>query len=216
MLVERIKAVIARIKTDISGKVSKAGDTLTGKLITKTSDTTSASLNIPVGVAPSAPVKGDVYRTSAGIRHINDSSQDVLLYDTGNLSWASLGYTPVQQGTGVSQTGNAIKIGWSAAAKLKVTVDNGDLGNVAFEGWVSQQIANLVASSPATLDTLNELATALGNDANFATTMTNALAGKASLTGASFSGQVFVSKAGQAEVGVVSTGQPATFIYNSA
>ena len=215
MLVERIKAVLARIKTDISGKVSKAGDTLTGKLITKTSNTTSASLNIPVGVAPSAPVKGDVYRTSAGIRHINDSSQDVLLYDTGNLSWASLGYTPVQQGTGVSQTENAIKIGWSAAAKLKVTVDNGDLGNVAFEGWVSQQIANLVASSPATLDTLNELATALGNDANFATTMTNALAGKASLTGASFSGQVFVSKAGQAEVGVVSTGQPATFIYNS-
>jgi hypothetical protein len=116
----------------------------------------------------------------------------------------------------VSQTGNAIKIGWSAAAKLKVTVDNGDLGNVAFEGWVSQQIANLVASSPATLDTLNELATALGNDANFATTMTNALAGKASLTGASFSGQVFVSKAGEAQVGVVSTGQPATFIYNNA
>lgn len=215
MLVERIKAVVAKIKTDISGKVSKAGDTLTGKLITKISNATSASLNIPVGVAPSAPVKGDVYRTSAGIRHINDSSQDVLLYDTGNLSWASLGYTPVQQGTGVGQTGNAVKIGWSGAAKLKATVDNGDLGNIAFEDWVSQQIANLVASSPATLDTLNELATALGNDANFATTMTNALAGKASLTGASFSGQVFVSKTGQAEVGVVSTGQPATFIYNS-
>lgn len=86
MLVERIKAVIARIKTDISGKVSKAGDTLTGKLITKTSNTTSASLNIPVGVAPSAPVKGDVYRTSDGIRHINDSGQDVLLCDTGNLN----------------------------------------------------------------------------------------------------------------------------------
>lgn len=39
-------------------------------------------------------------------------------------------------------------------------------------------IAALVASSPTALDTLNELATALGNDPNFATTITNALAGK--------------------------------------
>lgn len=38
--------------------------------------------------------------------------------------------------------------------------------------------ADLVASSPATLDTLNELATALGDDPNFATTMTNALAAR--------------------------------------
>lgn len=39
-------------------------------------------------------------------------------------------------------------------------------------------IAALVDSSPGALDTLNELAKALGNDPNFATTMTNALAGK--------------------------------------
>lgn len=39
-------------------------------------------------------------------------------------------------------------------------------------------IANLINSAPGALDTLNELATALGNDPNFATTMTNALAGK--------------------------------------
>lgn len=40
---------------------------------------------------------------------------------------------------------------------------------------VQTAVANLVASSPAALDTLNELATALGNDPNFATTMTTAL-----------------------------------------
>jgi len=45
---------------------------------------------------------------------------------------------------------------------------------------IQQAISNLVASSPATLDTLNELAAALGNDPNFATTMANALASKAS------------------------------------
>ncbi len=39
-------------------------------------------------------------------------------------------------------------------------------------------IAAMVGSAPAALDTLNELAAALGNDPNFATTMLNALAGK--------------------------------------
>ncbi|MEG6426419.1 phage tail protein, partial [Enterobacter hormaechei] len=49
------------------------------------------------------------------------------------------------------------------------------LANTAF---VQAAIAGLVGSSPAALDTLNELAAALGNDPNFAATMTNALANK--------------------------------------
>ncbi|HCA7137381.1 TPA: phage tail protein [Citrobacter sedlakii] len=49
------------------------------------------------------------------------------------------------------------------------------LANTAF---VQAAIAALVDSSPGALDTLNEQAKALGNDPNFATTMTNALAGK--------------------------------------
>lgn len=55
------------------------------------------------------------------------------------------------------------------------TVNNTQLATTAF---VKAALAALVASSPAALDTLNELAAALGNDPNFATTMTNALAGK--------------------------------------
>ena len=43
---------------------------------------------------------------------------------------------------------------------------------------VAAGIANLVASAPSTLDTLNELAQALGNDANFSTTVTNSIATK--------------------------------------
>jgi hypothetical protein len=49
---------------------------------------------------------------------------------------------------------------------------------IANTEFVALAVADLVASSPAALDTLNELATALANDPNFATTMTNALAGK--------------------------------------
>ena len=55
------------------------------------------------------------------------------------------------------------------------TANDTQLANTAF---VKAAIAALVASSPEALDTLKELAAALGNDPNFATTMTNALAGK--------------------------------------
>ncbi|EBK9139191.1 phage tail protein [Salmonella enterica] len=49
---------------------------------------------------------------------------------------------------------------------------------IANTEFVASSIAAMVDSAPAALDTLNELAAALGNDPNFATTMINALAGK--------------------------------------
>lgn len=58
----------------------------------------------------------------------------------------------------------------------------------ASTAFVLTEIARLVASSPAALDTLNELAAALGNDPNFATTMTNALSLKAPLLSPVFTG----------------------------
>ncbi|EAX7367452.1 phage tail protein [Salmonella enterica] len=49
---------------------------------------------------------------------------------------------------------------------------------IANTEFVASSIAAMVDSAPAALDTLNELAAALGNDPNFATTMINSLAGK--------------------------------------
>lgn len=54
-----------------------------------------------------------------------------------------------------------------------------NLTGYAKETYVDQKVADLVGSSPDTLNTLNELASALGNDPNFATTITNQLAQKA-------------------------------------
>nr|WP_304413080.1 phage tail protein [Cupriavidus sp. amp6] len=51
-------------------------------------------------------------------------------------------------------------------------------GQAASTAFVASAIADLVASSPGTLDTLNELAAALGNDPNFATTITTQLGNK--------------------------------------
>lgn len=100
-------------------------------------------------------------------------------------------------------TGDGYLVGWD---NLKVDVEalrrlialKADLNSPVFTGTPaaptaaendsSQQIANtefvmrvitsLIDSSPEALNTLNELAQALGNDPNFATTVTNALAGK--------------------------------------
>ena len=65
-----------------------------------------------------------------------------------------------------------------------VTYDN---ATYATQSYVTTAVANLVNSAPATLDTLNELATALGNDANFATTITTSISTKqAQLNGTGF------------------------------
>jgi hypothetical protein len=59
---------------------------------------------------------------------------------------------------------------------------------VATTAFVGTAVSNLVASAPAALDTLNELAAALGNDASFSTTITNSLAAKAPLASPALTG----------------------------
>jgi hypothetical protein len=66
-------------------------------------------------------------------------------------------------------------IGTPTAPTAAAGTNTTQLANTAF---VQAALAALVNSSPAALDTLNELAAALGNDPNFATTIANALAGK--------------------------------------
>jgi len=59
-----------------------------------------------------------------------------------------------------------------------------------FTGYTDTAIANLSDSAPGTLDTLNELAAALGDDANFSATVTNSIATKMPLAGGAFTGAV--------------------------
>jgi hypothetical protein len=61
---------------------------------------------------------------------------------------------------------------------------------IATTAFVGTAVSNLVASAPATLDTLNELALALGSDANFSTTITNSIAAKAPIASPTFTGTV--------------------------
>jgi len=70
-----------------------------------------------------------------------------------------------------------------------------NLSSYATQSYVTSAIASLVNSAPAALDTLNELAAALGNDASFSTTVTNSIASKLSLSGGTMTGQILFQTA---------------------
>jgi hypothetical protein len=67
---------------------------------------------------------------------------------------------------------------------------------VATTEFVTGAVNNLIASAPGALNTLDELAAALGDDANFATTVTNSLAAKAPIASPTFTGTVTVAASG--------------------
>lgn len=69
-------------------------------------------------------------------------------YETLNASKQNdLGFTPVQQGTGVGQSPNNVKIGWKSGNKLGLTVDSSDIGNFAMESWASANFASKATPS---------------------------------------------------------------------
>ncbi len=78
-----------------------------------------------------------------------DGSGNVSLATTlaAGVAAGNLGYTPVQQGTGIGQLGNNVKIGWKTGSLLGVTVDATDIGNVAFQSWVGANFLSLGAAA---------------------------------------------------------------------
>jgi hypothetical protein len=114
-----------------------------------------------------------------------NASRRLSLTSSGNLTATG---TITATGGNSSQWNTAYGWGNHASASYATT------------SYVTTQINNLVNGAPGALDTLNELATALGNDASFSTTVTNSIAGK-------------VSKAGDT---MTSSGQQVLNVYHGA
>lgn len=91
---------------------------------------------------------------------------------------------------------------------------NTSIAGLATETYVDTKVAGIVNSAPETLDTLNELAAALGNDKNFATTVSTQIGNKVDKTttvnGHALSGNVTVTKSDVGLGSVVNTGDSAT------
>lgn len=132
--------------------------------------------------APSSPVLGDIWV---------DSDENLVEYDALDVS----NILPSQSGnSGKFLTTNGSSPSWqtinlSIYAPLNAPTFTGiptaptaiagtNTTQLATTEFVRSEVANLIASAPAALDTLDELAAALGDDANFATTVTNSIATK--------------------------------------
>ena len=101
------------------------------------------------------------------------SDAGVLKFRTAAQLLSDIGSQPALSGTGF--------------VKISGTTISYDNATYATQTYVGTAISNLVDSSPATLDTLNELAAALGDDPNFATTVATSIGTKqAQLNGTGF------------------------------
>lgn len=128
-----------------------------------------------------------------GTAWVNASIPEInTLNDVGNVTITSATSGDVLQWDGtawvnVDILANTDLTGTPTAPTAATTTSTTQIATTAF---VQQEINALVDAAPGTLDTLNELAAALGDDANFSTTVTNSLALKAPLASPTFTGTV--------------------------
>ena len=104
----------------------------------------------------------------------------------------------IADGTITATGGNSTN--WNTAYSWGNHASAGYLTSSSLSGYATQTYVNnavsaLVDSAPGTLDTLNELAAALGDDPNFATTVTNSIATKLPLAGGTMTGDLTLSYA---------------------
>jgi hypothetical protein len=123
-------------------------------------------------------VTGLMKRTGAGTyASITDNSSNWnTAYGWGNHASASYATLASPALTGIPTAP-------TAAANTNTT-------QIATTAYVQTELSDLISAAPAALDTLNELAAALGDDANFSTTVTNSIAAKLPLAGGTMTGAI--------------------------
>lgn len=130
--------------------------------------------NVYIPVVDDLDDLGDVTITSA-------TSGDILKWN--GTAWVNDSALLAAKANLASPTFTGIPAAPTAAASTNTT-------QVATTAFVRAEVAALVNSAGATLDTLGEIATALGNDAALSTTLTNSIALKAPLASPTFTGTV--------------------------
>lgn len=96
----------------------------------------------------------------------------------------------INENINLSSYANLYSPNFSGVPTVPTAPSGTNTSQIANTSFVRTEINNLVDAAPAALDTLNELAASLNDDSNFASTVTNSLAEKASLSGATFTGTI--------------------------
>lgn len=104
---DAIDTQIKNRQNEIVAKLSKTGDTMTGKLTLIAGVVGNAPLNVPHGVAPSSPVSGDFWSTS-GAFFVRVGSTTYQLATTADITAAGAGYAPVSHTHAQSQITNLV------------------------------------------------------------------------------------------------------------
>ena len=104
---------------------------------------------------------------------------------------ATKGYVDTQDALKLNLSGGtmsgAIAMGTNKITGLGTPTDTAD---AATKGYVDAEVSAVIDAAPGALDTLNELAAAIGDDANFSTTITNSIATKLPLAGGTMTGDI--------------------------
>lgn len=138
---------------------------------------------------------GDLGSTLHWKTIIQDEKVDAALNGklplAGGTMTGEITHTSAQQfnGTSFNMSGGGI-VGSTIDCATAPTSGN----HLVNKTFLDLQIANLVNAAPGLLDTLDELAAAIGDDANFSVTMTNALAGKVAKAGDTMTGDLTIEK----------------------
>ena len=113
-----------------------------------------------------------------------NSSGDTVRYSvTDGANWeVSEGIVTagqVTRATVLASSNGGAAVSWGSGDKyIQQVLTSDEVDQFATESYVDSAVAGIVDSAPATLDTLNELAAALGDDPNFATTTATAIGEK--------------------------------------
>ena len=112
---------------------------------------------------------------------------------TGNFASSTITSAHLVDGT-IAHADLHTNMDLTGKTVLVANASTGDSDTTAANtAFVQQEIAALVDSSPSALNTLNELAAALGDDASFSTTVTNSIATKLPLAGGSLTGGLVIT-----------------------
>jgi hypothetical protein len=109
-----------------------------------------------------------------------------------NSAINALTTSDIEEGSNLYYTDTRARGAVSAGSGLSYNGGTGqfsvDTSIIANKTYVDTAITNLIDGAPGLLDTLNEIAAAINDDANFFTTVTNSINGKLSLTGGTLTG----------------------------